>query len=656
MYMAPGDVGEMSEWFKEHAWKVCVRLTAYRGFESLSLRQVLVVSIGPFAAICCEPRQVRKEATVAADSGAEVWLVLAASLFTGSHMSYQVLARKWRPRNFQEMVGQEHVLRMLTNALANQRLHHAYLFTGTRGVGKTTLARILAKCLNCEQGIRSNPCGECHVCQSIDTGRFLDLIEVDAASRTKVEDTRELLDNVQYAPSQGRYKIYLIDEVHMLSGHSFNALLKTLEEPPAHVKFLLATTDPKRLPITILSRCLQFNLKRVPIEQIAQQLQHICQTENISFEAPALDLLADAADGSMRDALSLLDQTIAFCSQNITTLDTRQMLGSIEQDALYRLLDALADQDGKKLLAEIESLSEHAPDFNQALNDFLSILHKTSLAQLVPDVDVPEIIKQFATRFTPEETQLYYQIALIGRRDLPLIPNPRQGFEMVMLRMLAFKPANQESPSAKASPQSNAATTQGKAPIASKPSSQGKISIDSKPSMPERRPIASNQQTTSTISNHSSRQIPDTKSTNRNEQFNSAEVALAGSETPWNALLPKLNLTGLALTLASNCTLIQMNETKIELALAAAHEPMLNKKLIERIEQALVNYLKKPIQLDIKITSKEIQTPAKQQQEEKVARQASATESIKNDSHVQKIMNMFDATIDMASIKAIDPA
>jgi DNA polymerase-3 subunit gamma/tau len=250
-------------------------------------------------------------------------------------MSYQVLARKWRPHDFQEMVGQEPTLRMLTNALDNQRLHHAYLFTGTRGVGKTTLARILAKCLNCETGITSKPCGTCSACQSIDAGKFLDLLEVDAASRTKVEDTREILDNVQYAPSQGRFKIYLIDEVHMLSGHSFNALLKTLEEPPAHVKFLLATTDPKRLPVTILSRCLQFNLKRVPAEKITQHLLHICTTENIIHELAALELIARAADGSLRDALSLLDQTIAFCGEKITTIETRAMLGNIEQDAIF---------------------------------------------------------------------------------------------------------------------------------------------------------------------------------------------------------------------------------------------------------------------------------------------------------------------------------
>src|SRR5579872_6352434 len=293
-------------------------------------------------------------------------------------MSYQVLARKWRPRTFQEMVGQEHILRMLTNALDNQRLHHAYLFTGTRGVGKTTLARIFAKSLNCETGITSKPCDICKTCQAINAGKFLDLIEVDAASRTRVEDTRELLDNVQYTPTQGRYKIYLIDEVHMLSGHSFNALLKTLEEPPAYVKFLLATTEPKRLPVTILSRCLQFNLTHVSVEKIANHLAHICTTEQIAFDTNALQLLAQAANGSLRDALSLLDQTIAFCSMNITLAETQIMLGSIDQNVIFRLLRALAEHNGTQLLTEITELAKHGPDFNQVLEDLLSVLHNIS--------------------------------------------------------------------------------------------------------------------------------------------------------------------------------------------------------------------------------------------------------------------------------------
>lgn len=339
------------------------------------------------------------------------------------------------------MVGQEHILRMLTNALEQQRLHHAYLFTGTRGVGKTTLARILAKCLNCETGITSTPCGTCGTCRSIDAGQFLDLYEVDAASRTKVEDTRELLDNVLYAPTQGRYKIYLIDEVHMLSNHSFNALLKTLEEPPEHVKFLLATTDPKRLPITILSRCLQFHLKRITPEQIAAHLHHLCEQENIPAEKAGLEKLAHAADGSMRDALSLLDQAIAYGQGSVKKVDVYAMLGSMADDALLPLLEALATQDGKQLFDALAIFADSAPDFHQVLEELINLLHQIAIKQILPDHHAHDAeLAHLSQLFTPEDVQLYYQIALLGRRDLALSPSPLQGFEMTLLRMLAFKP------------------------------------------------------------------------------------------------------------------------------------------------------------------------------------------------------------------------
>ena len=508
-------------------------------------------------------------------------------------MSYQVLARKWRPRSFQQMVGQEHILRMLINALDNQRLHHAYLFTGTRGVGKTSLARIFSKCLNCETGITSTPCDQCQTCQAIDAGKFLDLIEVDAASRTKVEDTRELLDNVQYTPTQGRFKIYLIDEVHMLSSHSFNALLKTLEEPPAYVKFLLATTDPKRLPITILSRCLQFNLKRVPIEKMSQQLAHICTMEKIIFEEKALPLLAHAADGSMRDALSLLDQTIAYCADQITQNETQQMLGSVEQDAIYRLLGHLANQDGTQLLNEISALAEHAPNFSQILEDLLAAFHQINVAQLVPDrLEQSAAITELAKLFNPEEVQLYYQIALVGRRDLPLASNPHQGFEMVMLRMLAFHPD---------------------APTSVTPAT---------PKL-EQAKTAEVIKTTTVVSNN------------------------------WGEILPQLNLSGMAHVIASNCTLDKISSDKVELTLSQAHATMLNDKLSDRIELALSTYLNKPIKLSIKIATTEIQTPAKQLQQKQTAAQVNATEAIQNDGQVKKIMDIFGATLDESSIKAI---
>lgn len=362
-------------------------------------------------------------------------------------MSYQVLARKWRPRSFREMVGQTHVLKALINALDSQRLHHAYLFTGTRGVGKTTIARIIAKCLNCETGITSSPCGECSVCREIDEGRFVDLIEIDAASRTKVEDTRELLDNVQYAPSRGRFKVYLIDEVHMLSSHSFNALLKTLEEPPPYVKFILATTDPQKLPATILSRCLQFSLKNMTPERVVEHLTHVLSAENVPFEDDALWLLGRAADGSMRDAMSLTDQAIAFGEGKVMATDVRAMLGTLDHGQVYDVLHSLIEGDAKALLEAVRHLAEQGPDWNGVLSEILNVLHRVAIAQALPDgVDNGhgdrDRVLALAQALPAEDVQFYYQMGLIGRRDLPLAPDPRGGFEMVLLRMLAFRPAD----------------------------------------------------------------------------------------------------------------------------------------------------------------------------------------------------------------------
>lgn len=364
-------------------------------------------------------------------------------------MSYQVLARKWRPRSFREMVGQTHVLKALINALDSQRLHHAYLFTGTRGVGKTTIARIIAKCLNCETGITSSPCGECSVCREIDEGRFVDLIEIDAASRTKVEDTRELLDNVQYAPSRGRFKVYLIDEVHMLSSHSFNALLKTLEEPPPYVKFILATTDPQKLPATILSRCLQFSLKNMTPERVVEHLTHVLGVENVPFEDDALWLLGRAADGSMRDAMSLTDQAIAFGEGKVMAADVRAMLGTLDHGQVYDVLHALIEGDAKALLEGVRHLAEQGPDWNGVLSEILNVLHRVAIAQALPEgVDNGhgdrDRVLALAQALPAEDVQFYYQMGLIGRRDLPLAPDPRGGFEMVLLRMLAFRPADTE--------------------------------------------------------------------------------------------------------------------------------------------------------------------------------------------------------------------
>ena len=502
-------------------------------------------------------------------------------------MNHQVLARKYRPHTFNDMVGQTPILRMLINALKQKRIHHAYLFTGTRGVGKTTLARILAKCLNCETGITPTPCESCSICRAIDAGQFLDLYEIDAASRTKVEDTRELLDNVLYPPTQGRYKVYLIDEVHMLSNHSFNALLKTLEEPPEHVKFLLATTDPKKLPITILSRCLQFHLQRILPEQIAKHLQHICETESVTHDDPALEKLAKAADGSMRDALSLLDQAIAYGHGNVNNSDVQAMLGCMAQDDLLPLLTALAAHDGKQLLQLTFDLALRAPDFHQVLEELINLFHRIALSQVIPAAS-DDIASSFATQFTPEEIQLYYQIALLSRRDLSLAPSPQQGFEMTMLRLLAFKLGN-AAPIAHTTPISNQAPAQTK------------------------------------------------------ENVTTSAAALQ----EWRELLPKLELTGMAYALASNCVLSKMDGNKVTLSLSATHKPMLNQKLKERIVEALGRHFNQAIQLEILIISAELITPSKQQQHENAEQLANAKQRILDDPKVKQLIDMYDATVDV---------
>lgn len=514
-------------------------------------------------------------------------------------MTYQVLARKWRPKNFETLVGQEHVVRALINALDNQRLHHAYLFTGTRGVGKTTLARIFAKCLNCESGVSSKPCGQCNTCQEIDAGRFIDLIEVDAASRTKVEDTRELLDNVQYSPTKGRYKVYLIDEVHMLSGHSFNALLKTLEEPPPHIKFLLATTDPQKLPVTVLSRCLQFHLKNMPVERIFEYLSQVLKQEQITFDENALQLLGRAANGSMRDALSLLDQAIAYGNGIVKTTDVRQMLGTIEQTYLFDLLTALIAQDGNALLEVIAKLADQAADFSQVLEDLLSWLHQIALAQVVPDAlnyhfDHVDQIKTFAKQLTGEEVQLYYQIGLIGRRDLAFAPSAKIGFEMVLLRMLAFRPE----------------TTV-------------KLS-------------------TPNVTNNINQPITKT-------------VSHAAIETSnWAELISKLNLAGPTRALATHCTLEKMTANEIVLALEPNQAPLLNERQKQRLNEAFNEYFQKPMAVIINIAKTGTTTPADLTKQHQAQQHAKATEAIAQDQNVQAIISTFNATILPESIKGID--
>jgi len=538
-------------------------------------------------------------------------------------MSYQVLARKWRPRDFTELVGQEHVQRALVNALDNDRLHHAYLFTGTRGVGKTTIARILAKSLNCETGITSKPCGKCSACEEINTGRFVDLLEVDAASRTKVEDTRELLENVQYAPTRGRYKVYLIDEVHMLSGHSFNALLKTLEEPPPHVKFLLATTDPQKLPVTILSRCLQFNLKSLSVPQITGQLEKILRQEAIEAEPGAVRQLAFAASGSMRDALSLLDQAIAFGGGDLLEAEVRSMLGTIDRDVVYRLLDALADADAARVLAEVCSADEFAPDYATLLADMVSVLQRIALAQTLPDaIDDTygdrEAVLALAKKLPAEDVQLYYQIALIGRRDLPLSPEPRGGFEMVLLRMLAFRPA------ATGSAETPAAVSAPAVPVPA---------LRSGPGVPPAEVAAT------------ARQVPAQRP---------APSAGADAGT-WAGIVEALPVRGMVREMALNCAFHGIRDDVISLSIDPAHKHLLSPARTGQLEKELATYYQRPLQLKIANEGPLAhETPALKRIREQDERQQQAVASIENDANIKAITDAFGGAVSTDTIRPRD--
>jgi DNA polymerase-3 subunit gamma/tau len=521
-------------------------------------------------------------------------------------MSYVVLARKWRPKRFAEMVGQEHVLRALSNALDSGKVHHAFLFTGTRGVGKTTVARILAKSLNCETaGVSSNPCGTCAACREIDEGRFVDLIEVDAASRTKVDDTRDLLDNVQYAPTRGRYKVYLIDEVHMLSNHSFNALLKTLEEPPPHVKFLLATTDPQKLPVTVLSRCLQFSLKRLPAALIAERLKSIAAAEQLSSEPAALALLARAAEGSMRDALSLMDQLIAFGGGSVSEANARSMLGTIDRGHVERLIEAIARGDGAAVLAEVRELDRDAPDYDRALVDLAALLQRIAIVQIVPEAAQQDeetdaaLLTQLAQAISPEDAQLYYQIALAGRRDLNMAPEPRIGFEMTLLRMLAFRPGS-------AAPQSGGA----------RPPAQ---------SAPLQAPKTQVQATRHSI-----------------------------DAANWPAVVDAAGLSGMVRQLALNCVPAAFENTLLTLKLDQAASDRRTRPIEEKLVQSLSKHLGRDIRVAFEIAESNLNSPARQRvqaEQEKVARAASAFDA---DPAVKGLRERFGADVDAASIKPVN--
>jgi DNA polymerase III subunit gamma/tau len=534
-------------------------------------------------------------------------------------MNYQVLARKWRPSNFTEVVGQDHVVKSLINALQHDRLHHAYLFTGTRGVGKTTIARILAKAINCENLQEFNPCGKCDVCRALDEGRFMDLIEVDAASRTKVEDTRDLLDNAQYAPHHGRYKVYLIDEVHMLSGHSFNALLKTLEEPPPHVKFLLATTDPQKIPVTVLSRCLQFNLKRLLPGQIFTQMQDILRQEQIESEPLALQLLARAADGSMRDGLSLLDQAIVYGAGKVTADDVSAMLGTVGQRPVENMLNALADADAQAILNKIEEIANIHADFSSVLQQILQALHRIALSQQLPGAIEHEFDKEMITalsqRFTPEDVQLYYQIALVGQRDLDLAPDSRMGFEMVMLRMLTFKPVSTESIPIK--------PKQAPLPIpTTKQQSAIKIELIKSPELVAEK--IAQEYSGAVNSNHS-----------------------------WVDMIAIMKLESLTRELANNCILELIDNQICKLHLDASHQQLLTPTREKKLQQALQDYRGAPLKLVIKIERADIQTPAVQSARDKEDKQQAAVDAINSDTNVQALKEHFDARVMPGTIEPV---
>jgi DNA polymerase-3 subunit gamma/tau len=527
-------------------------------------------------------------------------------------MSYLVLARKWRPKNFTETVGQEHVLTALTNAFRTQRLHHAYLFAGTRGVGKTTIARIVAKALNCETGITADPCGRCSACREIDEGRFVDLIEVDAASKTKVEDTRDLLDNVQYAPARGRFKVYLIDEVHMLSKSSFNALLKTLEEPPPHVKFLLATTDPQKLPVTVLSRCLQFNLKRLTPKLIRERLDYICREEKIAADAASLSMIARAADGSLRDALSLLDQAVAFCGGDLDAAAVAAMLGTVDRNHVARILKLLAAGDARGLISTISAIDEQVPDYGQLLEDLARLLQRVAVYQVLGTADSDDELEEqeiadFASRIGPEDVQLFYQTALIGRRDLHLAPDPKSGVEMTLLRMLAFQPGGAAAAPAAGE---NGARAQTSGPKAAMPAPAG-------------------------------------------ARRSAAAAPSAWQDPDWGALIPQLELHGASKLLASNCALLRREKDVVYLVLDGRSESLLTRARQNEMVAALSKKFGEDLKVVITIAETGPETPMQQKARLDDEKLEAARESLEADPNVQALRDMFGAELNPDSIELV---
>ncbi len=546
-----------------------------------------------------------------------------------------VLARKFRPKNFAELVGQDHVVRALSNALETKRLHHAYLFTGTRGVGKTTIARIMAKALNCETGITPSPCGKCSACTEIDTGRFVDLLEVDAATNTKVEEMRELLDKAQYMPVSGRFKVYIIDEVHMLSKSAFNSMLKTLEEPPEHVKFILATTDPQKVPVTVLSRCLQFNLKQMPPTLIAEHLQVVLKAENIPFEIPALHMLGQAAQGSMRDSLSLLDQAIAFGGNKITTAQVSDMLGTVDQGHLFNLLDQLAANDGKSILAEAEQMAARSFSFEAALQDIAAILHRIALLQTIPGSADPaqpmyDRLEKLAQIFSAEDVQLYYQIALNGRRDLALAPDEFAGFSMTLMRMLAFRPVGGVQ-IGQGGNTSHAPGAKPSAPVVAKAvASVAPAQVSAKAPAPVAKVIAP-------------ASVPTEANTSGNVNFNG----------DWLALVNEIKLGGMAAMLAKHSELKLFEGRKFELAVPEAHKHLAEKSYQDKLKVALDAHFGASVMLKISVGETSGNSVAVVVEKEQQTKQNSAIAAIEQDPFVRELVENMDARLIESSIKPL---
>ncbi|MBW7931021.1 MAG: DNA polymerase III subunit gamma/tau [Gammaproteobacteria bacterium] len=536
-------------------------------------------------------------------------------------MSYLALARKWRPRTFEDVVGQAHIVRALGNALDSGRVHHAFLFAGTRGVGKTTVARILARCLNCERGVSATPCGECGACRAIEEGRFVDLIEVDAASRTGIDDIRELLDNVQYTPGAGRFKVYLVDEVHMLSKAAFNALLKTLEEPPPHVKFLFATTDPQKLPVTVLSRCLQFNLKRLSMAQIAGRMRQICEAEGLEVEGAALQRLARAAAGSMRDGLSLLDQALAFGDGRLAEADVIEMLGSVDRSRVLSLLQALAAGDGPALLARIHEVDELVPDYHGLLDDLATLLQQVAVMQVVgqapaedEELDI-EALQQFAADLDAEATQLYYQIAILGRRDLGLAPEPRLGFEMTLLRMLAFRPGQ---------PVPTAADGQAAPARVATPAAR-QAGPAAKPARPA--PAAAE-----------------------------ASVAKLEGAADWPAFVAAVQVEGVARQLLMHTSFIERTAGTLRLGIDATNARLLTGQIEERLSTAIQKALGAALKVRYEAQEAAVDTPAARSGQTPEAILQRARQAIESDPNVRALSDEFGAKLVPSSIQPVDPA